>query len=207
MRNECIISIDGAVEYSLNVKRSKFLGHAEPVFNVDTARRVIKNISRSHRSATHNCWAYKIGEETGFSDSGEPSGTAGRPILNAIEKMRLNGVVVIVTRYFGGIKLGKRGLIEAYFTTALRTLEKAKKIEYHPFLIVEIRMNYDVYDRFMRYISNMKVKFDEGGFSYCEDGLMGRMKILKNDYEGMKEYFGDSVEMKVMNATFETFDS
>ncbi len=110
--------------YETIIKKSRFIATATPVATVEEALSLISDLSKP--DATHNCWAYKIGDEYRFYDDGEPGGTAGRPILNAIEGRSLDNVVVVVTRYFGGIKLGAGGLVRAYGGAAaecLRTTE------------------------------------------------------------------------------------
>lgn len=102
---------------SLKIKRSEFICTLEPVTTVEGAKDFISAVAGEHRQATHNCWAYRVGERAEMShssDCGEPSGTAGRPMLNALESNGLTQVAAVVTRYFGGVKLGIRGLIEAY---------------------------------------------------------------------------------------------
>ncbi|MBQ6774401.1 MAG: YigZ family protein [Synergistaceae bacterium] len=117
-----------AAIYEEKIKRSVFIANLEPVHSEDEARDFLTRITSQHRDATHNCRAYIMGssgEYEYFSDDGEPSGTAGRPILLAIKKSTLVNVMVIVTRYFGGVKLGTRGLIDAYGLTASKALELA----------------------------------------------------------------------------------
>lgn len=102
---------------SLKIKRSEFICTLEPATTVEEAKEFISGVTGEHRQATHNCWAYRVGERAEMShssDCGEPSGTAGRPMLNALESNGLTQVAAVVTRYFGGVKLGIRGLIEAY---------------------------------------------------------------------------------------------
>jgi len=102
---------------SLKIKRSEFICTLEPVTTVEGAKDFISAVAGAHRQATHNCWAYRVGERAEMShssDCGEPSGTAGRPMLNVLESNGLTQVAAVVTRYFGGVKLGIRGLIEAY---------------------------------------------------------------------------------------------
>ena len=119
----------GAAAYEEKIKRSIFIANLEPVHSEDEARDFLTRITSQHRDATHNCRAYIIGESEYFSDDGEPSGTAGRPILLAIKKSTLINVMVIVTRYFGGVKLGTRGLIDAYGLTSSKALELAGVIQ------------------------------------------------------------------------------
>ncbi|ACN17374.1 conserved hypothetical protein [Desulforapulum autotrophicum HRM2] len=110
-------SIDRGRTLSVKIKRSEFICALEPVTTVEDAKAFISAISLEHRQATHNCWAYRVGEKAEMShssDNGEPSGTAGRPMLNALESNGLTQVAAVVTRYFGGVKLGIKGLIQAY---------------------------------------------------------------------------------------------
>ena len=109
-------------------KGSRFICHALPVARRDHAEATITSLSKKYYDATHNCFAYCIGWEdyiTRFSDDGEPAGTAGKPILNAIRHHDLTNIVVIVTRYFGGTKLGTGGLIRAYGGVASEALSRA----------------------------------------------------------------------------------
>ena len=122
----------GPARYEEKIKRSVFIANLEPVHSEDEARDFLTRITSQHRDANHNCRAYIMGssgESEYCSDDGEPSGTAGRPILNAIKRSNLVNVMVIVTRYFGGIKLGVRGLIDAYGLTAAGALELADRVE------------------------------------------------------------------------------
>lgn len=121
---------ESVVEVKIN--KSRFLGHVRICKSEDEVRMKIKELSDLHKQATHNCWAYRIGEESYreyFSDDGEPAGTAGKPILGAITRLDLTNTLIIVTRYFGGIKLGVRGLIEAYGSTATAALQTSGIVE------------------------------------------------------------------------------
>ena len=133
-----IINTDRKVE--IKIKRSRFIALLHPVETIKDAKEFISQISKEHKTANHNCWAYIIGdkgETFHSSDAGEPSGTAGKPILNALKQNNLTNIAVVVTRYFGGVKLGIRGLIEAYSEIVeqaieeepLKKLVKTKKYE------------------------------------------------------------------------------
>ena len=115
--------------YQEKIKRSLFIASLEMCNDENEAHDFLVRIISNHRDANHNCRAYIIEGREYFSDDGEPSGTGGRPILNAIKRSGLENVMVIVTRYFGGIKLGVRGLIDAYGGTAAKVLEMAGKKE------------------------------------------------------------------------------
>lgn len=115
-------------------KMSKFISFAEPVQNADEAKAVVKRIQNEYHDARHVCWAYMIGTartEYLSSDNGEPSGTAGKPILGQINSFGLTNVVIAVVRYFGGIKLGTSGLIVAYREAARLAIEAGEILECH----------------------------------------------------------------------------
>ena len=109
------------MENLIEIKKSKFYGYSYKVTNQQQVLDILAKLKKEHKKATHICYAYKIvdGQEyVKFNDDGEPGGTAGRPILNVIEKKKLSNIVVFVVRYFGGIKLGAGGLVRAYTNCA-----------------------------------------------------------------------------------------
>jgi len=108
-----------------DVRKSRFLARAAPAGSVDAALAFFARVREA--DATHNCWAYRIGATYRFNDDGEPGGTAGRPILQAIDGQALDRVAVVVARWFGGIKLGAGGLVRAYGGTAAECLRLAAK--------------------------------------------------------------------------------
>ena len=118
---------------SLEIKHSRFITHAAAVETPEQALAFIARVS--NRDATHNCWAYRIGAEYRSSDDGEPSGTAGRPILAAIEGQGYDQVVAVVTRWYGGIKLGAGGLVRAYGGAAAECLRQAER---RPLVLLEL---------------------------------------------------------------------
>jgi uncharacterized YigZ family protein len=119
-----------AATFEQIVKKSRFLAIALPVATEEEAKAALA--AHSDAGANHNCWAWRIGAAYRFSDDGEPSGTAGKPILAAIDGQSLDHVVVIVTRWFGGILLGSGGLMRAYGGTAAACLKAAPMVELKP---------------------------------------------------------------------------
>lgn len=109
------------------IKKSRFVAFAGPVADEAAAKSFIEE--HTDHTAGHNCWAWRVGQNYRFNDDGEPSGTAGKPILSAIDGQSLDGVAVVVTRWFGGILLGSGGLIRAYGGTAALCLRDADKVE------------------------------------------------------------------------------
>ena len=108
------------------IKKSRFLALAAPIESPEQALAFLREVSDP--AATHNCWAYRTGQDYRFNDDGEPGGTAGRPILQAIEGQEMDRVVVVVTRWYGGIKLGAGGLVRAYGGTAAECLRRAGRV-------------------------------------------------------------------------------
>ena len=134
-------------------KGSKFIASAFTVMNEDEAKRAIAEIKKQYFDARHHCYAYMIGpDKTNFrsSDDGEPSGTAGKPILNQILSKDVTNVCVVVTRYFGGIKLGTSGLINAYKTASREALDNAEIIEKTIDEVYSLEFGYPLMNEVMR---------------------------------------------------------
>ena len=118
-------TLAAAATHLLEIRHSRFLAHAA---SVDTAADALEFLARvADPDATHNCWAYRVGSAYRSSDDGEPAGTAGRPILSAIEGQGCDQVMVVVTRWYGGIKLGAGGLVRAYGGAAAECLRRAER--------------------------------------------------------------------------------
>lgn len=107
----------------LEVKKSKFIGYYYEVELLEDIFLILENLKKEHKKAKHFPYAYKINNQIKKSDDKEPSGTAGMPILNIIEKNNLNNVLIVIVRYFGGIKLGAGGLLRAYSNAAKETIK------------------------------------------------------------------------------------
>ncbi|MFC4765058.1 IMPACT family protein [Dyella koreensis] len=119
-------TLAGPCQHAEDIKKSRFLAQAAPVDSPEQALAFVRQVSDP--AATHNCWAYRIGQDYRFNDDGEPGGTAGRPILQAIEGQGIDRAVVVVTRWFGGVKLGAGGLVRAYGGTAAECLRVAERL-------------------------------------------------------------------------------
>ena len=120
-------TISSLVSYEEDIKKSRFQAFAVPVENEQAVKDFLEQYKEI--STTHQCWAWKIGHNVRFNDDGEPSGTAGRPILATIEGNELTNILVLVNRWYGGVKLGTGGLVRAYGGTAGQCLLLAEKIE------------------------------------------------------------------------------
>jgi len=127
---ESFYSIGKVAEVEVDIKRSKFIAVASPVDDEAAAISFIEQIKEKHKQATHNVFAYLINEQVmRYSDDGEPAGTAGVPVLEVLKKQKLERTAVVVTRYFGGIKLGAGGLVRAYSDAAKKAIDRAGIVE------------------------------------------------------------------------------
>lgn len=141
-------------------KNSKFFGYAYPVLNEDQAKNHIELLKKEHHAARHWCYAYKIGTENivfRANDDGEPSNSAGMPIYNQILSFDVTNILIVVVRYFGGVKLGVSGLINAYKTTAQLTLEASNIIEKTINIDYLITFDYKNMNTVMRIIKEKKL--------------------------------------------------
>ncbi|WP_373599644.1 YigZ family protein [Paraclostridium bifermentans] len=140
------------------IEKSTFIGYAKPIKTEEEAVEFINEIKKKHKDATHNVWAYTVGKSMNiqrYSDDGEPQGTAGIPTLEVIKKEDLRDVVVVVTRYFGGVKLGAGGLVRAYTKGAKIGLESAKIIEKVMYQEIKIKIDYNQLGKVQNEIMNM----------------------------------------------------
>lgn len=132
-----------AVTARLEIKKSDFIAHAYPVASREEAMFHVEQLRAQYADARHHCWAYIIGDpnnttSAGFDDDGEPNGTAGRPILNVLQHKSIGNVIIIVVRYFGGIKLGAGGLTRAYAGSAQAAVDEMVLLPYVPMAQVKI---------------------------------------------------------------------
>jgi len=140
-------TIKNEAKIEFEIKKSKFIGYIKPIFTKNEAENFIKMIKLKHTDARHNCSAYKVlenGQEYyKTDDDGEPSGTAGKPMGEILNILNLDNLVVVATRYFGGIKLGAGGLIRNYAKTAKLAVEEAEIVEWNPKINIVIEFSYD----------------------------------------------------------------
>lgn len=161
MADDAYLTIAGPSEGSLREKMSKFLAFAWPATSATEAKDVVARYQKEYHDARHVCWAYMTGPERKdflSSDNGEPSGTAGKPILGQINSFGLTDVVVVVVRYFGGIKLGTSGLIAAYREAARLALDAAEKVERYCMSDVEFTFPYIAMNSVMKLVKNGEVE-------------------------------------------------
>ena len=151
-------------------KMSKFISFAEPVQSADEAKAVIKKYQNQYHDARHVCWAYMIGTDRSeylSSDNGEPSGTAGKPILGQINSFGLTNIVIVVVRYFGGIKLGTSGLIVAYREAAAEAINAGEILECHEQTTITFTFAYLGMNDVMKVIKSEDLRIVSQDFDNC----------------------------------------
>ena len=173
--------VKSAVTYDTVIDRSRFIGNVSPARTADEARTFVSMISKSYRDSSHNCWGYIVGVEGDtyhYSDDGEPNGTAGKPIYGVLQKYCLTNTVIVVTRYFGGVKLGVRGLIEAYRSVADGVINRADVL---PLIIKDVFEVTTPYKYWEILQHKLKVIEDEAsGISTTDNRLaVGTMRAIE----------------------------
>ena len=149
------------------IEKSKFIGYIKSVESREEAEAFIKEIRAMHKSATHNVPAYIIGEKSELqwaSDDGEPSGTSGAPVLHLLDGEGITNVVIVITRYFGGIKLGTGGLVRAYTGTARLVLEAAGLCEVREFDMLSFSLDYSYYGKLQNMEQSGLFKITDAAF-------------------------------------------
>lgn len=136
-------------------KGSKFLAYAYPAYSEEEVKSLLEKLKAEHPKATHHCYAFRLGTDKNLfraNDDGEPSGSAGKPILGQIDSFGLDNTFVVVVRYYGGTKLGVSGLIHAYREAANLALEQAEIIEKETFLIARLSFGYESMNQWMQFV-------------------------------------------------------
>ena len=162
------------------INKSRFIGYATPIESEKDALDFIDRIKTEHRDATHNVYAYVLGENNNvqkFSDDGEPSGTAGKPVLEVIKSTDVKNVLIVVTRYFGGIHLGASGLIRAYSESASRGLKNSKIVKKIKCDVFEITTDYNMLGKLQWELNQKDLIIKD--IKYAEDVKM-EINVPKN---------------------------
>ena len=135
-------TIKKAIQSEINIKKSQFICTLVPTKSKEESKAVIQKLNEQYNDATHNCTAYIVNDGEGFDDDGEPGGTAGKPMINVLRKNELHNVTAVVTRYFGGIKLGAGGLVRAYSKSVMEAIGEAEILEIEEYDVYEIVFEY-----------------------------------------------------------------
>ena len=181
MDEKYFFSIEHGRTTTIKIKRSIFICTLEYVESIEKAKNFISRISKENKTATHNCWAYILGEKGDIfhsSDAGEPSGTAGKPMLNTMKSHGMTNIAAVVTRHFGGVKLGVRGLIEAYSVSVKNTIELKKLKKLVQTISILIEVSYEFNDTLLNQIKNYLVQIKNTAYT---DKIVHTIEIeLKN---------------------------
>lgn len=165
-------TLSTSVFSELEIRKSRFIAYAIPVADRDAAMAELRRLRDEHAGATHVCWALLAGGQSGMSDDGEPSGTAGRPILEVLRHHDLDGVLAAVVRYYGGVKLGAGGLVRAYTDAIASALLHAPRVERIAQITLTVEMSYADEAKVRRWI-------DAEGYTLTDTGhaMLVRMTI------------------------------
>lgn len=189
------ITIKNDFNHEEEIKKSRFICHLKRIENEQEARAFINQIKKEHWKANHNCSAYTLGDRQEIqrsSDDGEPSGTAGVPMLEILKKKELINVCAVVTRYFGGIKLGAGGLIRAYAGAVNHAIEAVGCVEFVVQKELVLTLDYALYDKLQRYLASRNIEIIEPVFLSditvkCfieEDQVKSFLSELTEDFNG-----------------------
>lgn len=174
-------------EFTEIIKASRFIAYLYKALSVEEAQAQLADVRKKHPTANHHCWAYRIGEVYRFSDDGEPGGTAGRPMVEVLNKRDIDRVMAVVVRYFGGTKLGAGGLIRAYSGTVAKALDNATLAQVLPMVQLEIDIPFDQMDSVFRFLAERPLTKDEP--SYTATG----MQLSLTMQQGLEGAFLDAL--------------
>jgi uncharacterized YigZ family protein len=169
------------------IRKSRFLAIAAPVSSAEQALAFLREVADP--AATHNCWAWRIGDGYRFNDDGEPGGTAGRPILQAIEGQQMDGVAVVVTRWYGGIKLGAGGLVRAYGGTAAECLRQAERVALVAMTRLEVRCEFAELALLKARLKELQGEIEQEHFA--ADGVELQLRLPRDRVDEAVQLVGD----------------
>ena len=196
------ITIAESVQSEITEKKSKFIANLFYVENSEEAEKIIKEIKRKYFDARHNCIAYRVIEDGNIieksSDDGEPSGTAGAPMLNILQKNNLANVLIIVTRYFGGILLGTGGLVRAYSDSLKEAIKKSTLVEQEPGYEAKIKLPYADFEKFKYYCNKNNINIINSEYS---DFIICKIEVNDAEKNRLEIEFREQDNFKIM-----TFD-
>ncbi|APU71853.1 YigZ family protein [Companilactobacillus crustorum] len=204
MQNYKTIAQTGS--YEKDIKKSRFIAHIAQTFSEDEAKTFIQQVRDQESGATHNCTAFIVMDNVlieRMSDDGEPSGTAGPPILNVLQQQELQNVTVVVTRYFGGIKLGAGGLIRAYSSTTAEAVKEIGLVENRIQQGFQLTIPYHLFDKFENYARNEKINLENKQFTAdvkCEIYL--DLNIADKAVQTIKDLFQNQITLKETDKTY-----
>ncbi len=193
MTNDIMVTLLTPNRLEEEIKKSRFVARVARAQSPEEALAFLASVKDP--KATHNCWAYRIGELYRFSDDGEPGGTAGRPMLAAIESQGLDEVMAVVTRYYGGIKLGAGGLARAYGNTVAECLRIAKRLELCPMVTVTLAAPFELTGTLYQLLDKMPLK--RLAEDYTPEGLVLTVSMEESSYQPFCDTLRDATRAQV----------
>lgn len=192
----------------IEVKKSKFIGYAKPISSEEEAQEFIAKIRKKHWDASHNVPAYLLGLQNEIqkcSDDGEPGGSSGMPILELLKREDLHDVIVVVTRYYGGIKLGVGGLVRAYTQAAKEALEAAKIVSRQNLMKLHVIMGYSQNDKVSHMLEKEQIVVMERNYGQdVEVTLLLEQQKVESVQDKLKEICNGHIYMESMGSDFYT---
>jgi uncharacterized YigZ family protein len=192
--SDTYLTIDQNSEAIFKDKGSKFLAFAYPITNEQQVKEILQRLKKEHHTANHHCYAYRLGEDklnVRANDDGEPSNTAGKPILGQIQSNDLTDICIVVVRYFGGTLLGVSGLINAYKQAAAEAIKAANVIEKHILFSYHIQFNFKQLNEVMKLLKQLDVKITHQAFdNACEINFKVRKANAELCEEKLKKIEG-----------------
>ncbi|WP_201615606.1 YigZ family protein [Psychrobacter urativorans] len=195
-------TLQRTVTARLEIKKSEFIAYAYPVTSREQAMFHVEQLRLQYTDARHHCWAYIVGDpdnttSAGFDDDGEPSGTAGRPILNVLQHKSIGNIIIVVVRYFGGIKLGAGGLTRAYAGSAQAAVDEMKLCPYVAMAQVQIQADFATEAQCRYVVESLNGTIDD--VAYSKDVLLN-VTVAERDIEVLK------IDLAIAGKVVETTD-
>ncbi len=198
-----IKSIKNQVQTTIEIEKSKFICTLIPVNSIDSVLKLIAELSKTYADATHNCYAYTLnkGSIQKCSDDGEPSRTAGYPILLALQNNNLDNVLCVVTRYFGGVKLGAGGLVRAYTQATVEAINNSVIVNYYPSITMEITFDFNFINPIDNLLNTTKTEVLEKSFL---DKVTYKINVSTNEITNLENSLINLTKDKILISNKQT---
>lgn len=196
-------------EIEISIQKSKFIGYAMPIETEEEATLFIERIKKKHYNATHNVPIYLLGDDMStqrYSDDGEPSGTAGIPVLEMLKREGITNLCIVITRYFGGIKLGTGGLVRAYTEAAQKAVEQAKIVDKAVYRKIELTVAYHLHGKIQNALMLMEnVVLEDTQFS---DHVVMILYVVEGEQDNLSgkliDLTSNNIEIKLLKSCYLT---
>ena len=185
-------SIEKEAEAEIVEKKSRFIAQIFAVNSKEEAEQVLANVKKKYYDAKHNCYAYIVDNIEKCSDDGEPSGTAGAPMLDLLKNNGLNNIIVVVTRYFGGTLLGTGGLVRAYTEAAVKAIELANIVQEEEGFEIEVVVDYQNLEKLKYYCNKNNIKIVKIDY---KDVIICNLEVTKQEKENLTKEYNETINI------------